>query len=132
MDSICSFAKLLIFLTVGALILFDLPFASASSAHLQGTEASFVGLDKITGRITGFKIKIGETYSFGSLRITPRVCYTGDIGESELTDSFLDVDEIMPNNQIKHLFSGWMFANSPGLNALDHSIYDFWLASCRL
>lgn len=126
-----SFARLLICLTIAGLIFFDSQLTLASS-HLQGTEAFFVGLDKITGRITNFNIKIGETYSFGSLQITPRICYTGDIGESELTDSFLDVDEVVPSNKIKHLFSGWMFANSPGLNALDHSIYDFWLTECKL
>jgi hypothetical protein len=29
------------------------------------------------------------------------------------------------------VFSGWMFAESPGLNALENPVYDVWLSGCR-
>ena len=28
------------------------------------------------------------------------------------------------------LFSGWMFASSPGLSALEHPVYDVWVIRC--
>lgn len=29
------------------------------------------------------------------------------------------------------IFSGWMFASSPGLNAVEHPVYDVWLIDCK-
>lgn len=29
------------------------------------------------------------------------------------------------------IFSGWMFASSPGLNALEHPVYDVWVIDCE-
>lgn len=29
------------------------------------------------------------------------------------------------------IFSGWMFASSPGLNAVEHPVYDVWLTDCK-
>ncbi len=31
----------------------------------------------------------------------------------------------------KRLFSGWMFAESPGLNAVEHPVFDVWLTGCE-
>ena len=30
------------------------------------------------------------------------------------------------------LFSGWMFASSPALSALEHPVYDVWVIDCQL
>ncbi len=30
----------------------------------------------------------------------------------------------------KRIFSGWMFADSPGLNAVEHPVFDVWLTDC--
>ena len=42
-----------------------------------------------------------------------------------------DIDEVEPDNRRKTIFSGWMFAENPGLNALEHPIYDVWLTDCK-
>ncbi len=91
----------------------------------------FSGLDKITGRIISFDVAINETVQFGALQVTPRVCYTRPPTEAANTDSFIEVDEITLQGEIKRLFTGWMFAASPGLNAIEHPIYDIWLADCK-
>ena len=93
--------------------------------------ASFSGLDKITGRIIAFDVAIDETVQFGSLQITPRVCYSRPATEAPLTVSFVEVDELLEDKKFKRIFSGWMFANSPGLNAVEHPIYDVWLTDCK-
>lgn len=93
--------------------------------------AVFSGLDKITGRIISFDVAIDETVQFGALQVTPRACYSRPPTVAPLTDSFVEVDEITLDNKIRRIFSGWMFADSPGLHAVDHAVYDVWLTDCR-
>lgn len=93
--------------------------------------AVFSGLDKITGRITSFDVYIDETVQFGALQLTPRACYTRPDTEAPKTDTFVEVDEITLDRKIRRIFSGWMFADSPGLNAVEHPVYDVWLKSCK-
>jgi hypothetical protein len=93
--------------------------------------AVFSGLDKITGRIISFDVAINETVRFGALEVTPRACYSRPPTEAPTTDGFLAVDELTLQGELKRIFSGWMFAASPGLNAVEHPIYDVWLTDCK-
>jgi hypothetical protein len=93
--------------------------------------AVFSGLDKITGRIISFDVAINETVRFGALEVTPRACYTRPPTEAPSTDGFVEVDELTLQGELKRIFNGWMFAASPGLNAVEHPIYDVWLADCK-
>src|SRR6202048_2973353 len=94
-------------------------------------KASFSGLDKITGRIINFDEDIGETVQFGALRVKPDACYTRPATEAANTDAFVEVDEITLQGEVKRIFSGWMFAASPGLHGVEHPIYDIWLTDCK-
>jgi hypothetical protein len=107
---------------------------AANSAHAEkiaNPVAVFAGLDKITGRIISFDVYIDETVQFGALQVTPRVCYNRPPTEAPQTDAFVEVDEITLNRKVKRIFTGWMFAASPGLHAVDHPVYDVWLTDCR-
>jgi hypothetical protein len=121
-------------LRVGALAL--CLFAGAmSSAALADTIANpvaqFSGLDKITGRITAFDVYINETVQFGALQITPRACYTRPPTETQRTSVFVEVDQVSLRGTVERVFTGWMFADSPALNAIDHAVYDIWLIDCK-
>jgi hypothetical protein len=94
-------------------------------------QAVFSGLDKITGRIIKFDVDMGETVQFGALRVKPQACYTRPATEAANTDSFVEVDEITLQGEVKRIFSGWMFAASPGLSGVEHPIYDVWLTDCK-
>jgi hypothetical protein len=94
-------------------------------------KAVFAGLDKITGRITAFDAAIGETVQFGALQVTPRACYTRPPTETPLTDGFVEVDEVTLQGEVRRIFTGWMFAASPGLHGVEHAIYDVWLTDCK-
>lgn len=94
-------------------------------------KASFSGLDKITGRIINFDADIGETVQFGALRVKTDACYTRPATEAANTDAFVEVDEITLQGDVKRIFSGWMFAASPGLHGVEHPIYDIWLTDCK-
>ncbi|MGB6537914.1 MAG: DUF2155 domain-containing protein [Xanthobacteraceae bacterium] len=100
------------------------------TAHIENGRAEFAGLDKITGRTYTFDAAIGETVQFGALRVTPRACYTRPPTEATNTDAFVEVDEVTLKREIKRIFTGWMFASSPGLDAVDHPVYDVWLTDC--
>ena len=95
-------------------------------------KATFSGLDKITGRIITFDEDIGETVQFGALRVKTDACYTRPATEAANTDAFVEVDEITLQGEVKRIFSGWMFAASPGLHGVEHPIYDIWLSDCKV
>src|SRR6202790_4481411 len=95
-------------------------------------KASFSGLDKITGRIINFDEDIGETVQFGALRVKTDACYTRPATEAPNTDAFVEVDEITLQGEVKRIFSGWMYAASPGLHGVEHPIYDIWLTDCKV
>jgi hypothetical protein len=109
----------------------DEVIAEPPSQKIPNKSAQFSGLDKITGRIITFDATIGETVQFGALQVTPRICYTRPPTETSNTDAFIEVDEVTLQGDVKRIFTGWMFASSPGLHAVEHPIYDVWLTDCK-
>jgi len=99
--------------------------------RITNPTAVFSGLDKITGRITAFDAAIGETVQFGALQVTARACYSRPPTETPLTDGFVEVEEVTLQGEVRRIFTGWMFAASPGLHAVEHPIYDVWLVDCK-
>jgi len=114
----------------GALALIALA-SEGRAEKISNPVAEFTGLDKITGQIRTFDVLIDETVQFGALQLTPRVCYSRPPTEPPRTTVFVEVDEVTLDRRIQRIFSGWMFADSPGLNAVDHPIYDVWLTDCK-
>jgi len=105
--------------------------AAVHAAPVAHPVATFSGLDKITALVTNFDAYINETVQFGSLQITPRVCYTEPTDQQQRTSVFVEVDQVSLNGASKRIFTGWMFADSPALNAIDDAVYDFWLVDCK-
>ena len=102
-----------------------------SAQRIANKNALFSGLDKITGRVINFDTAIGETVQFGALQVTVRACYTRPATETANTDAFVEVDEVTLQGEVKRIFTGWMFAASPGLHGVEHPIYDVWLTNCK-
>ena len=106
--------------------------AAVESQRISNPVAEFTGIDKITGRIITFDVYINETVQFGALQVTPRVCYSRSATDLPKTTSFVEVDEKeLEGSTEKRIFTGWMFAESPGLNAVEHAVYDVWLKDCK-
>ena len=93
--------------------------------------ASLQALDKITARVTRLEAPVGETISFGSLRITTRVCYRTPPEEPPESAAFLEIEEVEPGQLPVSHFVGWMFASSPAVSAMDHAIYDVRVLECQ-
>jgi hypothetical protein len=108
----------------------DTVVTTTPTEKIENGRAVFAGLDKITGRTISFDAAIGETVQFGALQVTARACYTRPPTEATNTDAFVEVDEVTLQGEIKRIFTGWMFAASPGLHAVEHPIYDVWLTDC--
>ena len=121
-----TFAALFGGAALGALVV-----APAFADKIKRPTAVFAGLDKITGRIISFEVAINETVQFGSLQITPRVCFSRPATEAPRTDFFAEVDEVETDKTLHRIFSGWMFADSPGLHGIEHPVYDIWLTECK-
>jgi hypothetical protein len=120
-----------LFCTRAALVLLALGASPALAETIANPVAAFSGLDKITGRITNFDVYIDETVQFGALQITPRACYTRPPTETQRTSVFVEVDQVSLKGSVTRIFTGWMFADSPALNAIDHAVYDIWLLDCK-
>jgi hypothetical protein len=115
---------------LGAMLI-GLMATSAYAENIRNPIALFAGLDKIMGVTTNFEVKIGEEVKFGGLIVKADLCNTTPITEEPKTASFVEIDEVGKDDVRTRLFSGWMFAESPGLNALEHPIFDVWLTGCR-
>jgi len=107
----------------------SLPVLAATT--IANPIAQFAGLDKITGRLTKFDVYLNETVQYGALQVTPRACYTRPLTETPRTSVFVEVDQVSLRGASTRIFTGWMFAESPALNAIDHPVYDLWLVSCK-
>lgn len=88
-------------------------------------------LDKISARVSRVEVPVGTTITFGSLKITPRHCDKRPPEETPESSVFIEIIEELPDAQPKLEFSGWMFASSPALSALDHPVYDVWVVDCK-
>jgi hypothetical protein len=88
-------------------------------------------LDKITAHVSTIQAPVGQTVSFGALRITARACDKHPPEETPESTAFLEIVEVRPGEAPRQLFSGWMFASSPALSAMENPIYDLWVLDCR-
>lgn len=88
-------------------------------------------LDKVSAHTVAFDARVGTTVKFGSLYIKPQACRKASPLDQPESAAFLQIWEITPKTDQSHwVFSGWMFASSPALSAMDHPIYDVWVLDC--
>jgi hypothetical protein len=89
------------------------------------------GLDKITARVSKFEAPVGAPVQFGTLAIRVRDCEKSPPEDTPESAAFVEIDETRPGEIRNRVFSGWMFASSPALSALEHPVYDVTLLDCR-
>jgi hypothetical protein len=118
------------------------PDASATpDAALQAVPPTPVGppdhavlqlkaLDKITGKASVIMAPLNVPVKFATLTITARTCYSTPPSETPETSAFLQIEDHRPDQPERRAFSGWMYASSPGLNSLQHPLYDVWVITC--
>jgi len=98
------------------------------------TVAVLQGLDKTTARISTFEAPVDHSVRFGTLVVTVRACVKRPPEEPPETAAFLIIDEVRPAAaavEAKRVFSGWMFASSPAVSAMEDPIYDVTVLDCK-
>jgi hypothetical protein len=118
------------YLAVALAFLFAAAPARAEGPSLRHVVAKLQGLDKVTARVTEVTARIHEETRFGTLAITPQACLTAPPTEAPESAAFLEIRDVGPAGDGRTVFSGWMFATSPALSALEHPVYDVWVVEC--
>ena len=103
---------------------------SGEDFSVVGSGARLQALDKVTARVTELALGVGESVTYGSLKITLEACRKTPPTEEPESAAFLEIDDDPPDAEAQRVYSGWMFASSPGLAALEHPVYDVWLLDC--
>ena len=113
--------------------------ASAAIAQTQGPVLDYrvavlQGLDKVTARVSTIRAPLDQPTQFGTLEVVARACRETPPTEPPESAAFLEIHELPPASDVNgapvDLFSGWMFASSPAVSALEHPVYDIWVIDC--
>lgn len=89
------------------------------------------GLNKVTARVSTLEGRLGEELEFGKLTIVVSACWTAPADKQPEHAALIEITEDKPETGPTTVFSGWMFASSPTLSALEHPVYDISVIACR-
>jgi len=104
----------------------------ATAAEAPGPMSAILqGLDKTTARVSTIEAPVGGVARFGTLEIRARACRKKPPTEPPESAAFLEIVDVRPDSPTVKVFSGWMFASSPAISAMEHPVYDVWVIDCR-
>ena len=106
---------------------------AAQADWIEGETATIQALDKITARISTLKVQIDAPARFGTLSVVVRRCAYHPQEEPPEDAAFIEVTDNGHDAEKppKPVFTGWMFASSPAVSAMEHPVYDLTLLSCK-
>ena len=116
----------------GVTVLLTVLFVGTGAMGFAGDTVLLQGMDKVTARVWSFEAPVDRSVRFGTLQIIIRKCDRTPPEEPPESTAFLEIYEAKPGEDRRSLFFGWMFASSPGLNGLEHPVYDVWVLDCKL
>jgi hypothetical protein len=116
---------------LGSVAVAALFVAPAAATDIPMDTVVFGNLDKVTGRVNTMSGRIDAPIQFGTLEIVTRSCFTHPPEEPPENAAFVEIYDIPESGEKKKVFSGWMYASSPALSALDHPVYDVWVLRCE-
>lgn len=115
-----------------ALLLALLPaLPAAAQGWMPQRVARLQALDKVTARVSVVEAPVGEAARFGTLTIMVRVCNARPPDEVPDSAAWMEITDSRAPPGRGPAFQGWMFANAPGVNMLEHPVYDIRLLECR-
>jgi hypothetical protein len=109
---------------------YEPPSRELPQATVEQAWARLQALNKITARVDDLGIPVGETAEFGTLDVTVRACRSTPPEQTPENAAFLQIDDTPPGEPTERVFSGWMFASSPAVSAMEHPVYDVWVVAC--
>ena len=112
---------------VSALFL-ALPAVAQEQQAAIGTGAILRSLDKVSGEVTDMVLTPGAQAKIGRITVELGQCRYPQGDSARDAYAFVAIFE---EGRDLPVFSGWMIASSPALNALDHPRYDVWVLRCQ-
>jgi hypothetical protein len=103
--------------------------ALADGPTVPNNKAEMQGLDKVTARVARIEVTLDQPVRFNTLLITLKACFTSPPTETPEAAAFIEIDDLDQDRRDR-IFSGWVYASSPSLHALEHPVYDVWLTGC--
>ncbi len=110
------------------------PVAAQGWVPRQAAELQM--LDKVTARVSTLRAAVGQPARFGALSILVLACNARPPDEVPDAAAFLEIRDALRAGSSAAAgadlaFRGWLFANAPGVNMLEHPVYDVRVLDCR-
>ena len=103
---------------------------SVRATEIQTNSALMQAMDKLTGRVNKITVPVNSKISFGDFSLVLRACKKKPPEEMPENFAFVDVTDKSFGTDEYNIFRGWMLSSAPGINAIEHPIYDVWLLEC--
>lgn len=116
---------------LAALLVLLLPATAGAERWEPQRVAELQALDKVTARVSTLRVPVNQPGRFGTLTVTIRACQARPADEVPDSAAWLEIADSRPPANGAAVFRGWMFANAPGVNMLEHPVYDIRLIECR-
>lgn len=110
-----------------AVSLFSLPVAAE---EIKTSAALMQAMDKVTGRVNKITVPVNSKITFGDFSLVLRSCKKRPAEETPENFAFIDVADKSFGKDEYNIFRGWILSSTPGINAIEHPIYDVWLLEC--
>lgn len=123
--------RLVLFLRFSFFIFILLFPGMVGATYLPTDTAVLRWLDKVTGRVSTLEAWVGDIVPIGTISIEIQTCMTRPPEETPESAAFLTINDEKSDGSVVEVFSGWMFASSPALSAMDHAVYDVWVLDCE-
>lgn len=101
-----------------------------NAAEIETNSAKMQAMDKITGRVNEIIVPVKSKISFGDFSLVLRACKKRPAEETPENFAFVDVADKSFGEDEYNIFKGWLISSTPGINAIEHPIYDIWLLEC--
>lgn len=100
--------------------------------NIKSSQATIIGLDKITAKSSQLVVNLNEIKKFGPLEIKILKCGKVEVNNRIDDIAYMQVKDLTKSeNEKVFIFNGWTFASNPSLTPFDHAIYDLQLLNCN-
>lgn len=107
------------------------PAITKDTAPVAPSAVQLQLLNKVTARSSTMDAPLMQPVFFGTLSITAKTCWVAPADTKPEQAALLEISETTPEKTQKPVFSGWMFASSPALSAMEHAVYDVAVIGCK-
>ena len=104
--------------------------SSVFAAEIATNAALMQAMDKVTGRVNKVTVPVNSKVMYGDFSLVLRACKKRPAEEAPENFAFVDVSDKSFGSDEYNIFRGWILSSTPGINAIEHPIYDMWLLEC--